>query len=885
MEDRANQSYLRNIMPGVLGMLQHQQRAKLYQSNPALWAYDYLGVELWWKQEEIALSVVNNRNVAVKAGHSVGKSFLAGLLACWWIDVHPLGEAYVASTAPSVHQINSIVWKEIRKFKMLSERRYKDKLIDHFLPGYITADANWKLDGGLPIGSGRKPPEHKEDAFQGLHAEYLLAIGDEACHDDQTEVLTDAGWKFFKDLDGSEKLLSMDPETHEAEYLQPTKIIAKPYSGPMHTYEAKGANFSVTPDHTMYYGQKQKDGSKSWRKAQMQDMKFTNRVMKKTVSLDSPDIETYTIPAYQGVRKFHPARTFAMDDWAEFWGWYGSEGSLPKSGDQVRISQLIIPNRDKIVALLGRMGYRATVSGTDVIFGDTQLSKHLLKRGRTCEVKRLPPEIRTLSKRQMDIFLDAYILGDGYTKQNMVDVIYTSCEAMADDLNEICLLAGYNSVKSKRPLKGVVSTFKDGHTATSSRDGFVITRSTSGSDIRLRKESETIEQYDGMVYCATVPPHHLLFTRRKGYAMWSGNCGLPEALIDDLGNITTGENCRRLLIANPTVPSSYFGKIFREATGTWVFHTISVMDSPNFHGGGICQCHPASPKGLGMNQASLNALVGPGYVEDKKRDYGENSARYKARVLGEFAYEVGQTLFTEEDIAPARDADFYYDDIRPVLGVDLSGNGPDSNVIYANYPTEEGSVVRFVEDWGADEGFDLDVTLEKIEGWAYKLGAYQINVDAAGMGVSVWQQLTKRARQNALPWQIVGLNGGGASPDRARWQQARAWWYDTVREDMRAGKVDVDPEEHAFERLSDELLSIQYEEGQRGLGGIQLEQKKDMKKRGMKSPDFADAFILSLVDTSVIINNPLRNLKPGEQVQMNPWDLLDASRSGAGMPI
>ena len=95
--------YVHALMPGVIGQLQKQNRRKLYFNNPVLWAYDHLGVILWEAQADAAMAVVQNKNVVVKAGHEVGKSFLAGVLICWWIDTRwdlP-GSCFVVSTASS----------------------------------------------------------------------------------------------------------------------------------------------------------------------------------------------------------------------------------------------------------------------------------------------------------------------------------------------------------------------------------------------------------------------------------------------------------------------------------------------------------------------------------------------------------------------------------------------------------------------------------------------------------------------------------------------------------------------------------------------------------------------------------------------------------------
>lgn len=176
----------------VLRQLETQNRRTLYRQRPEIWAYDVLGVTLWSKQIEICHSIVNNHNTMVAAGHSVGKSFLTAVLICWWIDVHPLGEARVLTTAPTTAQVRGIVWREVQVLHQKSRERYREYqeavkhgydttgLPDHELPGYVTSGAVWRSHDGLELGAGRTPPKGREgDAFQGIHGG-VLAIADEA---------------------------------------------------------------------------------------------------------------------------------------------------------------------------------------------------------------------------------------------------------------------------------------------------------------------------------------------------------------------------------------------------------------------------------------------------------------------------------------------------------------------------------------------------------------------------------------------------------------------------------------------------------------------------------------------------------------------------------
>lgn len=143
-----------------------------YRNNPVEWILDRLGEHLWSKQREIAESVVANRYTAVQSAHGTGKSWISSRLCAWWLTVHPPGDAFVVTTAPTAPQVSAILWREIRKAHKKAG-----------LQGYVTSGSvpEWKLDDGEPIAYGRKPADYDQAAFQGIHARYVLVIVDEAC--------------------------------------------------------------------------------------------------------------------------------------------------------------------------------------------------------------------------------------------------------------------------------------------------------------------------------------------------------------------------------------------------------------------------------------------------------------------------------------------------------------------------------------------------------------------------------------------------------------------------------------------------------------------------------------------------------------------------------
>jgi len=326
--------------------------------------------------------------------------------------------------------------------------------------------------------------------------------------------------------------------------------------------------------------------------------------------------------------------------------------------------------------------------------------------------------------------------------------------------------------------------------------------------------------------------------------------GLSKEIIDALGNITSNEDSRRILIANPTNPSSYMGRIFKESLGNWVTTSISAFDTPNF-----------TDERDEFPDEVLRNLVGPSYVEDKKAEYGENSARYKSRVLGEFAWDLGDTLIQPEDVAVAYDTDITpLDSDRITLGVDISRFGSDLSVIYINH----GGKVRFVKS------FDKN-SLTELVSWVHKtavdVGAHEVRYDVAGVGQGfeelMWQMEPR-------PYKMIGMNPNEKSPDKRQWHNSRAWWWDSTRKMLRGGELDVDI---ADERVTDELMSVGYKFNATS-GGLVLESKDDMKKRGMKSPDFADAFVYAVVDVEKIWED---EKSPAKKIYEDPSDILGDS--------
>lgn len=76
-----------------------------------------------------------------------------------------------------------------------------------------------------------------------------MKVGDKMCFDDKTEVLTDVGWKFFKDLNGEERVLTLDVKSGDT-FMAPYSHYYKMYhKGKMYSVKSDKVDILVTDNH------------------------------------------------------------------------------------------------------------------------------------------------------------------------------------------------------------------------------------------------------------------------------------------------------------------------------------------------------------------------------------------------------------------------------------------------------------------------------------------------------------------------------------------------------------------------------------------------------------------------------------------------------------
>jgi uncharacterized Zn finger protein (UPF0148 family) len=169
------------------------------------------------------------------------------------------------------------------------------------------------------------------------------------CYDKDTEILTENGWKFFKDLTKKEKIAQWN--NSKIEYVFPSNYFDYKYTGEIYSINTKSMDLVVTPNHNMY------SCASNWIRNNP-----TFKTMEEVYNYGPKS--THTIPAsfewngktekifYLPINeKSHdqthkPIKTIAMDTWLEFLGWYLSEGSSyhTKSNNNYKITENEVDN-------------------------------------------------------------------------------------------------------------------------------------------------------------------------------------------------------------------------------------------------------------------------------------------------------------------------------------------------------------------------------------------------------------------------------------------------------------------------------------------------------------------------------------------------------------
>ncbi len=394
----------------------------------------------------------------------------------------------------------------------------------------------------VPIIGGKSP---KFERIQFSNAELELIEQQKwfskivwACYDDQTEILTEDGFKLFKDLK-NEKVARVNPEGLQIDYIKPVDKQEYDFNGELINYKTKSCDLAVTPEHKMLQCEDNKfySGDYDWKEKEAKD--FNRGIIPQAGNFKGEEIEEmnfksenkYISNEHKDTKEFK----ISGDNFCKFMGIWLSDGWVESSNNRIVLcaSDVYPENKEFIEKLLKDMevDYNQKISKTNGIiqgkkvningdmnyyrFSNKAFADYLKQFGKAKE-KYIPKEIKNATKEQRELFLEAFMIGDGsegYKGRN--DRYGSMSKKLADDLQEILVTSGKSATV----------------TQNSHNDCWEVTiRKTKTDKIenkyysRIIKDSVTKKEYNGKVYDVTVPEHHYLVVRRNGRVSISGNC-------------------------------------------------------------------------------------------------------------------------------------------------------------------------------------------------------------------------------------------------------------------------------------------------------------------------------------------------------------------------
>jgi len=206
-------------------------------------------------------------------------------------------------------------------------------------------------------------------------------------------------------------------------------------------------------------------------------------------------------------------------------------------------------------------------------------------------------------------------------------------------------------------------------------------------------------------------------------------------------------------------------------------------------------------------------------------EYGEDSREARIEVYGEFP-SVGDDQFISPHVVDdAMKRVKYKDPNAPlVLGVDPARSGADATVIVARQGRDLLAIRRYRGD---DTMTVVGHVIEAIEEFKPAL----VVLDEGGLGYGILDRLTEQR------YKVRGVNFGWKAKNTIMWGNKRAEMWGAMREWLRTASMPND------RQLKSDLTSPKTKPNSSGT--IFLESKKDMKSRGLASPDAADALAVT----------------------------------------
>lgn len=295
--------------------------------------------------------------------------------------------------------------------------------------------------------------------------------------------------------------------------------------------------------------------------------------------------------------------------------------------------------------------------------------------------------------------------------------------------------------------------------------------------------------------------------------------GIEQAIFDAGEGYLTTAGAKQLLIGNPTQASGEFYDAFHKNRANYHQIHISYADLPAFTGEEV-------------SEAVADHLTGREWVEAQKKRYGEGSPAYAVKVLGDFAEEADDTVFSIRGVenAQAREIEAVAPDAERVIACDVARFGSDETVI----AVREAQRVRIRQHYVGNPTTETTGHMIRIAREVQEENPHakvRMVVDDAGVGGGVTDQLREKG------FKVTAFNGAEEAIEDDQYPNARSESWFRLSEQVE--DIDLDGDE----QLAADLLAPKYKLDSNGRRVV--EPKDKTKKRLGRSPDRADAVLLA----------------------------------------
>jgi hypothetical protein len=310
-----------------------------------------------------------------------------------------------------------------------------------------------------------------------------------------------------------------------------------------------------------------------------------------------------------------------------------------------------------------------------------------------------------------------------------------------------------------------------------------------------------------------------------------------------LGCLASGEHSRLLLIGNPLHPSGQFYEACEgKDQALYAKVKISAFDCPALTG----------------REPEIPGLATQQHVERFKAKYGEDSAAYKARVLGEFPDDSDDQLIplTWLERAKGRRVDERVaKGLEAMAGVDVARSEAGQGDKCVFQPIVAGAALP-PHTWSER---DLTVTAHRVMELChlYSIRPERVKVDDTGVGGGVTDYLHRQG------WPVQRITAGGMARDKVSFANQRmegAWALRLAIDKWLSLPSDETGDENIETLMGDLSAYRTHEKGPTPSGQMRLEPKETMQKRIGRSPDRGDALTYAVYDP------------PVDETQRGTWD-------------